>query len=378
MRTLMKPRWRTPRDLVEGLQQRADGARGRLWEAVREPLGRLMGELIARRRLSQDRDRLTLHALHLAETWLRTRPAREFDRLSWEAFRNAVVVHVARLSMAPFGRPAVPLPPGERVEGAAGPAPLPFCPLYQNETFFLPYERIGGFWYGGDWYGGRKAADGALWVIVADVTGHGYYAYLLASALPHVWEACWKAAPPDVQPAELLRAMHDLLEACLPDGVYAECTLARLDPGGETVVVPAGGTRLLLRRRGAAPDLVKLRGAWLGLFPPSAADQKAWTMAEGDELLLGSDGAFDHLDEAAPTLPSPEAGGGLGGGGAASVSLLEDVQRLLTEALRRGPQRDDITLVLLRRLPLTPLPSGERGRSEGGGQDRFSPPQRGG
>ncbi len=245
MLTLMKPRWRTPRDLIEGLQQRADGARGRLWEAVRAPLDRLMGEVMARRRLDQDRDRLTLHALHLAETWLRTRPPREFDRLSWEAFRNAVVLHVARLSLSPFGgRPASQLSP----DAGDGPAPLPPCNVYQNETFFLPYERIGGFWYGGDWYAGRKTGDDALWVIVADVTGHGYHAYLLASALPHVWEACWRAAPPDAQPADLLRAMHDLLETCLPEGVYAECTLVRLDPRGEAVVAPAGGTRMYLRR----------------------------------------------------------------------------------------------------------------------------------
>jgi stage II sporulation SpoE-like protein len=331
MPTLMKPRWRTPRELVEGLQQRADGARGRLWEAVREPLARLMGEMVTRHGLTQERDRLTLHALHLAETWLRTRPAREFDRLSWEAFRNAVVLHVARLALLPFGAQAS--------ASAAGPAPLPPCDIYQNETFFLPYERVGGFWFGGDWYGGRKAADGALWVIVADVTGHGYYAYLLANALPLVWEECWRGAAPDVQPADLLRAMHDLLEACLPEGVYAECTLARLDPAGEAVVAPAGGSRLMLRKGGGPPDLLKLRGGWLGLIPPSAADQKSWRLDEGDELLLGSDGAFDHL-------PGEEAPAQLG---AASASLLEDVRRLLREALRQGPQRDDITLVLLRR-----------------------------
>ncbi len=330
MPTLMKTRWRTPRDLVDGLQQRTAGARGRLWEAVQDPLGRLMAEVIARRGIDQDPKRLALHALHLAETWLRTRPAREFDRLSWDAFRNAVVVHVARLSLSPFGG---------RSGSSAGPAPLPFCTGYQNETFFLPYERIGGYWYGGDWYGGRKADDGALWVIVADVTGHGYFAYLLASALPNVWEACWRSAAPDVRPVELLRAMHDLLETCLPEGVYAECTLVRLDPRGEAVVAPAGGTRLFLRRRGEAPDLLKLRGGWLGLLAPSAADEKTWTLAEGDELLLGSDGAFDHLEET----------DGRDHLGRASASLLGDVQRLLNEALRRGPQKDDITLVLLRR-----------------------------
>lgn len=346
MPTLMKPRYRTPRELVEALQHREPAARGRLWEAVREPIGRLMGELIARHKLSQNPEQLTLYALHLAETWLRTRPAREFERHSWEAFRNAAVLHVARMALMPFGGQ-----PGRSPGG--GPAPLPDCPVYHNETFFLPYERVGGFWFGGDWYGGRKAADGALWVMVADVTGHGYYAYLLAGALPGVWEACWRQAPPGVRPADLLRSMHDLLETCLPEGVYAECTLVRLGAEGDATVAPAGGSRLLLRRGGGPPDLLKLRGGWLGLFPPSPADEKSWRLDAGDELLLGSDGAFDHLpdpdaDDLARRLGVP-----------ANSSLLEDVRGLLREALRHGPQKDDITLVLLRRRN-TSLASGRR------------------
>jgi serine phosphatase RsbU (regulator of sigma subunit) len=330
----MKPRRRTPRELVEALQERADGAREHLWALAREPLMRLMTELIARHQLNDDRDRLTVHALHLAETWVRTRPAREFHRLSWDAFRNAVVLHVARQALQPFGG---------QTSRTVGPAPLPDCTIYHNETLFLPYERLGGFWFGGDWFGGHKTADGALWVIVADVTGHGYFAYLLASVLPNVWDACWKQAAANVEPAGLLKAMHSLLETCLPDGVYAECTLVRLSSEGEATVSPAGGTRLLLRRKGGSADLLKLRGGWLGLFPPSAADQKSWTLAEGDELLLGTDGAFDHLTEA--------NGGGLPDrlGRPASASLLDEVQRLLGQALNKGPQQDDITLVLLRR-----------------------------
>ena len=342
MRTLTKPRYGTPRELVDGLQQRFDGARGRLWEAVREPVARLTAELIARHRFAADGGRLTLHALHHAETWLRTRPPRDFDRLSWDAFRNAVLVQVARTALQPFG--------GRAGGSGVGPAPLPDCPLYQNETLFIPYERVGGFWYGGDWYGGRTAADGALWVIVADITGHGYYAYLLASVLPNVWDACWRTAPADVRPAGLLRAMHEMLETCLPEGVYAECTLVRLGPNGEATVAPAGGSRLLLRRKGGPSDLLKLRGGWLGLLPPSSADQRSWTLADGDELLLGTDGAFDHLAElnGAPLTDRL---------GRPAASLLEDVQRLLSQCLQRGPQKDDITLVSLRRRAAAVTPS---------------------
>src|SRR6185295_7265941 len=121
------------------------------------------------------------HALHLAETWLRTRPSDEFGGLGWAAFRAALLLHVGRLALQPF----------EGAAGAGGPAPLPACDDYHHQTLFLPHDRSGGAAYGGDWFGGLRAADGALWVVLADVTGHGYPAYLLASALPAVWHTCW-------------------------------------------------------------------------------------------------------------------------------------------------------------------------------------------
>jgi hypothetical protein len=333
----MEPRYRTPADLVEALHARAAEAREQLRRTLGEPLGRLMGQLVTRHQMPQQRERLALYALHLAETWLRTRPAGAFRAMSWPAFRSASLVQVAKLASQPFGDAAA---------SGAGPRPLPECPVYDCQTFFRPHQRVGELWFGGDWFGGRHADDGALWVIVADVTGHGYQAYLLASGLPGVWENCWQGRPPaSTQPAELLAAMHELLCDCLPDGAYVECTLVRLGPEGEATVAPAGGARLLLRRRGTPrPDLHKLRGTWLGLNAPSAEDQRAWRLEQGDELLLGSDGLFDqlgeqHSDEVVELLgPLPH-----------TAPLFESVRRLVEEALARGPQRDDITMVLLRR-----------------------------
>ena len=179
------------------------------------------------------------------------------------------------------------------------PPALPRSLGYESESYSLPYERVGDSWFSGDWFGGHEAADGSLWILVADITGHGYYAYLLASTLPGVWQRCWESAPDT--PAELLAAMHDLLEDCLPDGIYVECTLVRLHPDGEIVVAPAGGSRLLLRRgRQETPLLLKMRGTWLGLIRPSPDDQQTWTLEAGDELLLATDGLFDQLYEHSP------------------------------------------------------------------------------
>jgi hypothetical protein len=333
----MPASYATPRELVEALDRRDDAARPELWRWVREPITRLMDEILTRQRLPHARDRVINHALHSAETFLRTRPPQEFASMNWAAFRAAVLLHVAKQVSQPFGAGA---------GGPPGPAPLPESPLYHSAAVSLPCERVGNYWYGGDWYAGRQAPDGSLWVIVADITGHGYSAYLIASNLPAVWQACWSAQrADDLQPADLLAAMHRLLHDCLPDGVFVECTLVRLAPDGEATIAPAGGSRVLLRRGGAAqPDLLKLRGTWLGLKAPTHGDQQTWRLEVGDELLIGTDGAFDQLvDHHGVEVPEilsdvPPA-----------RSLLDELQRHLHEVLRRVPQKDDITLVLLRR-----------------------------
>ena len=330
----MAPRYPTSRELVEALQQRGDGARAQLHEMLYASIDRLMEAMRRRYRLPHKQETLTRNALHAAEMYLRTHPISLFAALDWPAFRAAVLLHLAKLASQPHGQPTV---------GRSRPGQMPRSLGYDSELFSLPYERVGDSWFGGDWFGGRESGDGSLWILLADITGHGYYAYLLASTLPGVWQRCWESAP--VMPTELLAAMHDLLEDCLPDGVYVECTLARLCPDGEIVVAPAGGSRLLLRRAGQeTPVLLTMRGGWLGLIRPSAGDQQNWTLEDGDELLLATDGLFDQLHEFSP-LDVVQRLGRI----AREAGLFDCVHALLQQALEHMEQKDDITMVLLRR-----------------------------
>src|SRR5262249_59662254 len=125
--------------------------------------------------------------------------------------------------------------------------------------------------------------------------GPGCCASRVAGGRRGVWQRCWATLPARAEPADVLGAMHDFLCDCLPEGFFVECTLVRLGPDGRVTVAPAGGSRLLLRRGAGRPDLVKLRGTWLGLSPPCFDDQQSWELGHGDELLLGTDGVFDHL-----------------------------------------------------------------------------------
>src|SRR4051812_19654031 len=96
----------SPGELVEALQARQPGAREQLWQQIRPLLERLMDQLIDQHRLTTGRERLLTLALHAAETWLRTRPPGDFAQASWSAFRAAVMLHVGKVTLRPFGRPA--------------------------------------------------------------------------------------------------------------------------------------------------------------------------------------------------------------------------------------------------------------------------------
>src|SRR5262249_5129816 len=195
---LMESRFTTPGALVEGLHNRADGARARLWDLLRDPIRRLMEELRIRHQLEHKLERMTEHALHAAETFVRTRSPSEFAPLSLAAFRAALLLQVGKHAAQPFGA---------RRNSVPSPEALPELEAYVCRTFYLPYEKVGSFWFGGDWYGGHIGRDGSLWVIVADITGHGYCAYLLANTLPSVWHACWANGRfADPQPSDVLGA----------------------------------------------------------------------------------------------------------------------------------------------------------------------------
>jgi hypothetical protein len=321
--------------LVQALHCGREGAREQLWHWVREPLASLLDKFIVHHGLAHSRDVLIGHALHAVEIYLRTRPPDEFAQLSPQAFRGAILVHVAKLVWQPFGG---------RVPQA--PDPLPDAEAYASQSLFLPLDEVGGYRFGGDWFGGARGRDGSLWVMVADVTGHGYCVYLLASHLPDAWRVAWEGVSPDwCQPTDLLQSLHSLLEACLPEGVYVEACLGQFHPSGMVTLASAGGTRLLVRHGGCI-TLRTVRGAWLGLCRPNPADQARWSLDAGDETLLASDGLFDQFaasPRASAVVTDLLARGPMG------KTLWEQVQHVLTEALREHPQRDDITIVGLQR-----------------------------
>jgi serine phosphatase RsbU (regulator of sigma subunit) len=232
---------------------------------------------------------------------------------------------------------ADPPPPSTQTHGR---------PPFAVESFSRPFHEVGG-----DWFAVEHAGDGSLWVLVADATGHGRAAHLVAAALPFLWQL-----PATIQARRcndllaLLQRLHEELCPVLPEGEHVEAVLARLAPPPDaSVAVASAGDCGVLRRAAGAYGIrwERIRGSWLGmdLGVNLPRDQQTWASAEEDELVLTSDGVLDQALEGGAVrhwLPHQVVPGG--------QSLFAFLVGQLTRAIEQRRPEDDITLVGVRRV----------------------------
>ena len=197
---------------------------------------------------------------------------------------------------------------------------------------------------GGDFYGAAMLDDRYLAVYVADAAGHGVSAALLA-VLFNQRLSSLTAQPGLRSPAAILCDLnHGLLEECRASGLFVTAVYALVDTTGRTATIASAGhpPALLLHATGAGEQLEKT-GPALGLTPEAHYEEHEISLAEGDRLLLYTDGLTGAISERAPTLATILASVATRAEDGATV-----IDSLLTWA--EGADRDaddDVTLLLL-------------------------------
>ncbi len=322
----------SPHDLVARLRQGNPAARKELVAWLNKPLAVLIELLLQNGEVRGSMDQLLEHTLSCVELALCSGQVRaDGDR---DIFIARVVLWLssahATAGRGPFGPPSpLPLPPPDAFPG------------YAIEPFCQPMEEVGGdrlLW---------DCRDGIGWLMICDVTGHGWAAHILAEALPALWAEL--PGPGSSSSArQVLLWLNSHLVDRLPPGVFVEAVVMRLGASGQIGIAAAG--RVCVYRIPASQ--LTLGGHLLGLVNEPDFEETTWELGLEEDYLLASDGLFEQPLQ--PTGPHPQLGTVLleriGAQRQPGESLLSAVLRILDQARKdSGSRHDDVTIVAVRR-----------------------------
>jgi serine phosphatase RsbU (regulator of sigma subunit) len=221
------------------------------------------------------------------------------------------------------------------------PRELPQSDYFQVLSVTTPTEAVGG-----DYYDVVDLPDGRCGFALADVSGKGLPAALMAASLQGAFGAV-AAGAPDL--GELFRRVNDYLCDRTPPEMFATLLYGVLDRQGGFEFVNAGHIPPLIVRTQGGVDRPESSNFPVGLFPHVEFTVDRAQVYPGDLIVTTSDGVTEARD----------ALGGLFGD-ARLLSLLEAcsgqtadavVQKILAsirEYVGTAPQSDDLTVTIVR------------------------------
>lgn len=227
------------------------------------------------------------------------------------------------------------------------PKRMPSLAGYDVAGTFTPTDQTGG-----DLYDFIPVSDEQLFVLMGDATGHGIGPALSATQVRAMLRVALRLG---ANLDDAFRHINDQLVEDLPDDRFVTAFFGLLDATDHSVRFHSGGQGPILHFHAASGDY-----DWYepSTFPLGYMDQSGLQdpigieLAPGDILGLISDGIYEYENE---------AGTQFGQAGLTRVidayrgnSMDELVQLIMQATYDHGgsvPQADDITIVLIRRLP---------------------------
>lgn len=224
----------------------------------------------------------------------------------------------------------------------------PSLPDYDFAGLFKPTDDTGG-----DTYDFVPCDDGRIFVLMGDATGHGIGPALSATQVRSMLRVAQRLG---ANLDDAFRHINDQLVVDLPEDRFVTAFLGQLDPRKHTLHYHSGGQGPLLHFRAAdlscefsAPTTFPMGAMILPAMKPA----KVASLQPGDVFALISDGVYEYMDAQERQF---------GEDGVADLLrryhdrpmpyLLGRLMEALREFGKGAPQLDDVTVVLIRRLPL--------------------------
>jgi serine phosphatase RsbU (regulator of sigma subunit) len=172
-----------------------------------------------------------------------------------------------------------------KIQQSILPRSLPEVPGLEAAACYLPMSQIGG-----DFYDFDVHHAGRLGLIVADASGHGVPAALVASMVKIAFAAeTERIDRPALALANINRTLCDRFE-----GAYVTAGCAFIDPVGLTLRCSnAGHPAPLLRRRDGRVEAVGEHGLLLAFDPRARYTEAEVSLQPGDRIVFYSDGLIE-------------------------------------------------------------------------------------
>jgi len=226
------------------------------------------------------------------------------------------------------------------------PDEMPEVEGYDLHGQFKPTDHTGGDLYD------LVVLDGRLFMLLGDATGHGFGPALSATQMQAMLRVAFRLGA-DLDEAYM--QVNNQLEEDLPDDRFITAFMGFLDPRTHEVQYHSGGQGPILLFRAASGECewYKPTKFPVGVMPLDGMD-KAVTLHldPGDVLALISDGIYEYTASDGSQFGEDRVAAIMREHHGLPMSELS--QRLVDAAFEFGgeaPQADDITLVLVRRLP---------------------------
>jgi sigma-B regulation protein RsbU (phosphoserine phosphatase) len=172
-----------------------------------------------------------------------------------------------------------------RIQGSTLPKNVPELAGLEIAARYLPMTAVAG-----DFYDFLHVDDRHLGVLVADVTGHGVPAALIASMLKVAFVAQERHAHDPARVLdELNRSLCGKFEAHFVTAAYLFVDLEK----GLLRYSAAGHPPLMLASRTVGVREIEENGLMLGMFPEAEYSSVEIALASGDRCLLYTDGVFE-------------------------------------------------------------------------------------
>ncbi|MBN1583646.1 MAG: SpoIIE family protein phosphatase [Anaerolineae bacterium] len=155
---------------------------------------------------------------------------------------------------------------------------------------YVPMIQIGG-----DFLDVVKLDSNAYGILVADVTGHGIHAALLAFMSAMAFKS---AAPRHRSTERVLHAVNRALYGKLHDAYFVAMFYAILDGASQTLAYTQAGNppALLIRHRTGEVIPLETPGAVIGLLPTAPLQEKRIALEPGDKVLFYTDAIIESAN----------------------------------------------------------------------------------